>query len=346
MTVPLAVTLAELRTPLEQAYRNSVYCSANLQQDAGKLGTRYCGNRWCLCCNRIRTGRAMNRYLPVVDQWERSQLVTLTIRNVRADLLPVAIRGMIKTFQAIKLAMRRTDKTKLVALRKLECTYNSSRDDYHPHFHIVTQDRAMAQLLRDRWLDTYGEVADAKAQDIRACDQHSLREVFKYFTKLMAKQRHKANSEGKSAPVDPRALNVIFTAMRGLRVYQPVGFKVQSEVPDEDEAIAPDVATPALTRPAEKILWEWSQAQTDWIDARTGECLTGYEPAVKFRDFVERISQPPPEGARAIGQLDPIDNKQVLRTMLAQSQRRLREYSARVVEQERAAALEFDPATF
>jgi hypothetical protein len=346
MSVPLAVTLAELRTPLEQAYRNTVYCSANLQQEGGTLVTRYCGNRWCLCCNRIRTGRAMNRYLPVVDTWERSQLVTLTIRNVRADLLPVAIRGMIKQFQAIKLAMRRTDKVKLVALRKLECTYNSQRDDYHPHFHIVTKDRAMAQLLRDRWLDAYGEVADAKGQDVRPCDGHSLREVFKYFTKLMAKQRHKSDSQGKSAPVDPRALNVIFTAMRSLRVYQPVGFKGVADVPDENAEIAPDQATPALTRPTETILWEWSQALTDWIDQRTGECLTGYEPAVKFRDFVERIAQPPPTDARPIGRLDDIDNRQALRVQVTQGQRRLREYVARQVEQERAQAREFDPSQF
>jgi hypothetical protein len=337
MSVPLAVTLAELRTPLEQAYRNTVYCSANLQQEGGTLTTRYCGNRWCLCCNRIRTGRAMNRYLPVVEGWERAQLVTLTIRNVTAEMLPLAIKGMIKQFQSIKLAMRRSDNVKLVALRKLECTYNSQRDDYHPHFHIVTKDRAMAQRLRARWLDAYGELSDPKGQDVRPCDRQSLREVFKYFTKLMAKQRHTTNSEGTSAPVDPRALNVIFTAMRNLRVYQPVGFTVVTDVPDENAEIAPDQATPALTRPSEKILWEWSQAHTDWLDARTGECLTGYEPAVKFREFVERIAQPP-DDAREIGRLHNVDNRDQVRAQIEQTRRRIREYSQAQVARDRAEA--------
>jgi hypothetical protein len=346
MTVPLSVTLAELRSPLEQAYRNSVYCSANLQQVGGTLGTRYCGNRWCLVCNRIRTARAMNRYLPVVDTWDDAQLVTLTLPNVPAAQLSDTIRTMTKTFQAIKLAIRRTDGFKVVALRKLECTYNGQRDDYHPHFHLVVQSQVVAQLLRQRWLDTCTTATPA-AQDVRACDRNSLREVFKYFTKLMAKQRGKADAQGKSAPVDPRALDVIFTAMRRQRVYQPVGFTVAKDAPDENsENIEPVTATAAFTRPGEKILWTWAQACSDWVDSRTGECLTGYEPAVKFARFVEKLGAPVATGAREIRTIDDADARALMASLLEQSQRRLRKYAQARAEAGWKTAAEFDPATF
>src|SRR5678815_2165989 len=94
----------------DSSYRNTFYCASTLEQADGKLTTRYCGNRWCAVCNRIRTGRAINAYGPELEAWTRKHFVTLTIPNVSAGELPAAVRGMIRTFQAVKLAMRRTDK--------------------------------------------------------------------------------------------------------------------------------------------------------------------------------------------------------------------------------------------
>lgn len=141
-SMPLAINLAELRTPLEKSYRNTVYCSAILSQQNGKIIGTYCGNRWCMVCNRIRTARAIERYLPIVERWPDKHLVTLTLRNVSAAQLDACIAQMIRDFQATKLALRRTDGHKLVALRKLECTYNVRTKEYHPHFHVVEIGRA------------------------------------------------------------------------------------------------------------------------------------------------------------------------------------------------------------
>ncbi len=290
-TVPLSVNLAELRSPLEQGYRNSIYCSATLNQESGKVTGSYCGNRWCLVCNRIRTARAMRKYLPVVREWKDRQLVTLTLKNVPADDLPATIGEMVRGFQAIKLGMRRTDRVRLVALRKLECTYNRYSDEYHPHFHLVVDGRRAARLLRQRWLDRYPQITDGKAQDIRASDDAGLAELFKYFTKLLAKTRNSREGKLTAAPVPSEALDIIFRSMRGRRVYQPVGFRVAVE-PQDDEAaeLILDAGTAAPVRPDERITWEWSQAATDWVDRVTGECLTGYEPAVNFRRLVESLT--------------------------------------------------------
>lgn len=87
--------------------------------------------------------------------------------------------------------------------------------------------------------------------------------------------------------ISPSALDVIFQSMKGHRVYQPVGFTIPREVPDESaESIAPVDATEASTRRGERITWEWCQSVHDWVDPETGECLTGYEPERAFRQLV------------------------------------------------------------
>jgi hypothetical protein len=277
-SMPLAINLAKLRSPLEKSYRNTAYCSATLSQENGKITGSYCGNRWCMVCGRIRTARAIQRYLPTIESWQDKHLVTLTVRNVPKEELPSTLDGMIKAFQGAKLAMRRTDRVKLVALRKLECTHNERTGEFHPHFHVIVSGEAAARLLVLRWLEAYPDAAHVKGQDIRSCDNGTVREIFKYFTKLVAKTRM----------VEPKALDVIFQSMKGHRVYQPIGFKVTTEVPDDDEASLIQLeGTEATVRRAEHVEWEWCQAVTDWIDLETGLCLTGYEPERTFRRLVE-----------------------------------------------------------
>lgn len=302
LTMPLAVSLAKLKTgkvyrnkagqvtgELETRYRNTCYCTAVLTQEGGKIMGKYCGNRWCLVCSRIRTARAINRYQPVVEGWTDRWFVTLTLRNVAALDLPDTIDDMIRDTQTIKLGMRRTDKVKLVALRKLECTHNAEADTYHPHFHFLVDGRRAAELLLSRWMALHPHTSDLKGQNIKRCDAGDLREIFKYFTKLVT--RKKVNGSAVSHrryPIPPDKLDVIFRAMQGRRVYQPVGFVVASDAPDENaDTVEPELATRAPT--LETIQWEWSQRCTDWVDRATGECLTGYEPAEKFRRFVDRI---------------------------------------------------------
>jgi hypothetical protein len=291
------------------SYRNAVYCNETLTQEAGKIAGKYCGTRWCLACNAIRTARAWNTYQPVLETWSDRQLVTLTIRNVTGPELDATIDELLKAATRVKDSLRKTDGVKLVAIRKLECTYNDKRDDYHPHLHFVVENRRMAELLVSRWLEQFSDRADSKAQDIRPATAGSAGELFKYFTKLVTKE--------KMMPA--LALDVIFRALRGHRVYQNVGFTKPPIAEDEEAELLLDKGTPAPTRPTETIAWEWVQSASDWIDASTGDCLTGYEPGERFRRFVESVSKSatnddPPGEIQLAGQKRPPRIAAVART--------------------------------
>jgi hypothetical protein len=302
--MPLAVSLAKLKTgrlytsksgqvmgEMETRYRNTCYCTAVLSQEGGKITGRYCGNRWCLVCARIRTARAIHRYQPVVEGWGDKWFVTLTLRNVTGADLADTIDDMIRDAQSIKLALKRTDRVTLIALRKLECTYNHHTDTYHPHFHFVVNGQGAARGLVRRWLAMHPTNAEPQAQHMIEATGAQLKELFKYFTKLVTRQKTKGNAVTDTRqPMPVAALDVIFRAIAGRRTYQPVGFVVAADAPDEHaDTIEPVQATTART--AETIQWEWSQRATDWVDARTGECLTGYEPGARFERFVSRIGE-------------------------------------------------------
>ena len=62
----LVLELTKLDSPLKKSYWNTWHCSNILYQEGKKITTKYCNNRWCLVCNRIRTGKLIAGYLPVM----------------------------------------------------------------------------------------------------------------------------------------------------------------------------------------------------------------------------------------------------------------------------------------
>lgn len=306
-TVPLATRLADVAkgrradplaavrptsapqlAAMEKSYRNTLACCGDLSQIGARISATWCGNRWCLACSRVRTARAWLRYVPHLDTWGHRHFATLTVPNVPADRLAPTLVTMRATLRRLTVAMRRTHRTPLVALLKVECTYNPARDDYHPHYHLIVQDGGTARKLRALWLDEW-PTATLAAQDVRPADEGAVRELFKYFTKL---------STGRK-PMPAFALDTIFGAMRGLRVFQPIGFKapVAPDVPDEDAPIEDGPGTPAPDPARGSALYRWNQTVADWIDDATGEVLSGYEPSDRFRSFAESLGenpQPPP----------------------------------------------------
>lgn len=66
----------------------------------------------------------------------RFLFLTLTIKNVKGEELNQALSQMTEGFRRLML-YKKVDKNMIGYLRATEVTYSKSRDDYHPHLHIL-----------------------------------------------------------------------------------------------------------------------------------------------------------------------------------------------------------------
>jgi prophage antirepressor-like protein len=278
-TVPLSVKLASLNSDLKKSYWNSYYCNESLTQEGNKITGKYCNNRWCSVCNRIRTAKLIQGYNVPLSELENKQFVTLTLPNCEGIELRKTIDFMLKTVKTIQdvIKMRHhrgKQDWQLVGIRKLECTYNYKTSTYHPHFHFLIDGEVAAKELVNEWLKRVPGTS-SKAQDIRKADKGAETELFKYFSKIVTK-----TEKGFTTFVEP--LDVIFTAMRGLRVFQPIGLK--KDVSEDIE----DIITEEIAGIEEKFVkWKWSNH--DWVDMSTGEVLTGYIPSDSMNRLIDNI---------------------------------------------------------
>jgi hypothetical protein len=86
---------------------------------------------------------------------------------------------------------------------------------------------------------------------------------------------------------------MIFLAMKGRRVYQPMGFTVAATpAQDENSAVGLAGETGTPVRRAESVVWEWMQELHDWIDLETGDALSGFEPTEGLSRLVHAIPHP------------------------------------------------------
>lgn len=282
-TTSVILRLVELDSPLKKAYWNTYYCCKTLTKHHATEGNndtitgKYCKNRWCMVCSRIRTAELMNKYFELTGTWDDKQFVTLTIPNVPASDLSLAIDNMLIDFKRIQEVMRKR-KTPIIGIRKLECTYNPIRDDYHPHFHVIIRGSDSAKELLLQWLER-NPTASNLGQDVRPANNDDLKELFKYFTKIISGKR--LNGERK---IVARSLDVIFNAVLGRRTFQAFGFIMPKvETPPSDETkLQADLF-------ARESVYEWIDDLQDWIDTDNGEMLTSYKPTEAFKKLLGSI---------------------------------------------------------
>jgi len=272
ITNALAMKLADLNSPLRQSYWNSYHCCESLQQTGQTIVGKYCNNRWCLTCNRIRTAKMIIGYDESLRRLTSRRLLTLTVPNCNAESLLDTIEKMQTTIRMIQksLLKRKSLPIKIVGLRKLEITYNPKRNDFHPHFHIVLSDDSdVCKIVIDEWLRRFPE-ANRSAQDERPCDDSTTMELFKYVTKIVTKNRLYVS-----------ALDTIFKATYRKRTFQPMGLK--KDVSEDVEEIQSIIYSDLI--PAEAT-WTWFDEATDWIDQGSGETLTGYTPSEAIKKLI------------------------------------------------------------
>ena len=273
----LAIKLADVSgTVLKKSYWNTYYCNKILEQRECKITSRYCNNRWCAVCNRIRIAKLANGYKSPLAALINPQFVTLTVPNCSADVLRERIIEMQSVFKAISETIKRRRQRgsisyQIVGIRKIECTFNAFRGDYHPHFHLIVEGYPAAFELLSQWLVRFPSTS-LKAQDIRPVTAGSELELFKYFTKIVTK------TGCGDYRIFVKELDVMFTAMVGLRVFQPIGLRK-----DICEDIC-DLRSEFIDGLEGDGYLEWYK--TDWYYLSSGEGLTSYEPNDAMKTLV------------------------------------------------------------
>lgn len=294
LTSDLLEELEELDSHIP--YSRARGCCRTVVQEDGELKCSYCRCRWCIVCNRIRMGKILNDYLPVLEMWEDEEgvfFVTLTTPNVEGEELRSQLEEMKKRLRYCRRSIRETRGLDFRAIENWEVTYSGDREDYNPHVHIAVRGKEQAIALREEWLKRW-ERASKAGQDVRKWDgtKGGMQELAKYATKMVA-----PDSEERP-PAE--ALDVIFRALYRLHLINPTGFDKdrekaraqlhgRGEETDEEATASPELDeqeedpfedlqayVPAYVRPGEKAVWEWGGS--DWFNLDTGEALAGCDP--------------------------------------------------------------------
>jgi hypothetical protein len=288
---PLLTALIGLNSKRYHKYIDTLNCASTLTYEGNKLTGRYCWNRWCKICNRIRTGMLINGYKAVLDKMPDKQLLTLTIPNCSADDLKGNILKMKQTIRKIVEFRRQVLKLPNIdAIRKIECTYNSTKNNYHPHFHFIVNNYNDAVFLRDHWLQHWPD-ANINGQDIREATKPI--ELFKYFTKLSSGSIEKIGTTGKIKIKNeyhyPEALDIIFDAIEGTRIIQPMGkIRMSKKIEEKPELITEELDNSINIESNENIIvFQW--IGNNWLCRITGELLSGFVPCEKLSIFRSNI---------------------------------------------------------
>lgn len=254
--------LIDQNTRLNKSYWQTWWCTRTVLQDGNKLKSRYCNQRWCLVCNRIRTAKLINGYMPSIDELKDPHFVTLTRQTVKAEQLYDTIQEMQANFVKVKDRLRKKG-YKAIGIRKLEVKVNVNEcdDTYHPHFHCIIEGADISRLFVSEWVSSYDkDVCNIKAQDVRKADKNAPIELFKYFTKLMT----------DSGQFFPQQMDFIFQTVKGMRTFQPFGgIKKVSEDIETEQGMDIDWLPPQIG------IWVFDDADefSDWYNAE-GEPLS------------------------------------------------------------------------
>ena len=287
-TITNAVVLAMIDIALENGdtkfvkrYWNTYYCQTKLTSTEGRYHCNWCKNRWCANCCGIRKAHILNKYYPIISNWEEPHLLTLTVKAVKAYKLENRIDEIAKAFSRIKDRCNkrhyRGKGMKLMGIKSLECNFNATMQTYNPHFHIITPNRQTALYLKQEWQKEWNKdffQAGEKGQDLRKVKntERDLVEVIKYGAKILTdpdptNKRKRAKGDMAGLHIYPYALHTIYKAFDRHHLFRSFGIKL----PESENVISTERTVTDFEN------WIYKPKLMDWQNSITGKLLTEYE---------------------------------------------------------------------
>lgn len=246
--------------PWSKRYARSMFCCDIVEQTGSKLQTTFCRSKWCTVCGRNRSAKITDAYGDVLIGLPDLYNVVLTIRNMEADKLALALDRMNSTWRKIYNAMTRKG-IKPQGARTLEITYGVK--GYHPHYHILISGLENAMMLQSLWMKHFKNEAGQGGQYVSPVDLSkgigSVMELVKYSVKPMV--------NGEMLP--PDVLHTINVATFKRQMFSPFGIKKvkpQEIQPPEIEVSKADWIAPNTT------VYHWDQYHREWRN-KTGSQL-------------------------------------------------------------------------
>ncbi len=222
----------------------------------------------------------MNKHLPIIKTWKDIHFVTLTLKNIDKHELKNTMKVMHETFVDIKDMMNKRYKrkkgNKFLGIKKLECTYNPERNDYHPHYHFIIEGKENAKLLESEWLSRTAQKGintSPQGQKVLPGTKNVSKELFKYFTKVVTTVKGKAKNKHR---IYLNSLLVMFDAFRGVRTFSKFGFKLP-EASEEEIAKEEELNEPEEGGFLSQDTYVWKGK--DWYSIKSGNNLTGHKPS-------------------------------------------------------------------
>jgi hypothetical protein len=235
----IALANANTASPFREKYLKSIICTRELKAESGKITSIYCNQRWCITCNRIRTAKLITKYLGQIEKMKEPYFFTLTLQNCKGEELKERVKFMVKTWGIIQKKFYKRKNT--IGFRKLECTYNSKFNDYHPHFHGIINGKGKAEKVVLEWIKAIkaaGIEIDSQWQNIKPAKAGSEKELMKYTTVLTPKRKKGQSWEDLlekegAARRHLQSQDVIYRSMERIRTFQYFGFTQQDEEEQE-----------------------------------------------------------------------------------------------------------------
>lgn len=255
---------------------NTYHCQSQVVTAHGRIYGRYCKNRFCTLCCSIRKAEIINKYFPIIEQWEEPYFVTLTVKACPAGKLKIMTKKVLQGFQRIKDRHKknylRGKGTKLIGVKSLECNFNPTKKTYNPHLHLIVANKEIAEIIIRDWLKLWTpKFAQRQAQDMRKIfdAKTGLIEIIKYGSKIFTEPDIKKKGDNTSYQIYVSALDNILTAMKGKRIFERFGFNAEKK--EQFATKEPQ----QLTKYEE---WEYNPQIYDWQNTFNAEVLTGYKP--------------------------------------------------------------------
>lgn len=177
-------------------------CCVNVQSvltednETGKIIKAHrCMNRFCPICAATSSRKKAFMLKTILEAMRENEdykflFLTLTVPNVDASNLKIELDEQYKALKRF-IQLKEFKKISRGYVRKTEITYNSERNDFHPHIHLliaVENDYFTREnyVKRERWLEIWQNSKKDKSisqVDIRVADESSFRELSKYEAK-------------------------------------------------------------------------------------------------------------------------------------------------------------------